>query len=105
MEGMTLQKKTGGKLRGPAMGNEVQVILLIASVNFIANNGVPQVGQVNTDLVHAPRVGGTANKSHGRQMLTGRHTAQHLKHRTAGSALGVATLAHVDAGGCNILHP
>lgn len=53
MEGVPGQQKALFEVRSPSGFNEVEVTGFVVAVDFISDNGMGRVGEVDTDLVHS----------------------------------------------------
>ena len=54
MEGLTTHQKNPLERRSPACLNEIEVTFFIRTVKLIPDDGMPDRGGVNADLMHAP---------------------------------------------------
>lgn len=89
-----------GLLEGgsPAGLNEGEVMILRGAVDFVADDRMACVGQMDADLVHAAGFGPCPDEGE-RAIGTSRETAEDLKTGAGGRAGGVDALLEINAGG------
>ena len=54
MQGVSWEEKLAGEFFGPAGFDEAKIKLFVRPVNFVADQRMPEVGEMNPDLVGAP---------------------------------------------------
>ena len=65
MQGLIWQNKPGVLLRRQAIFDQRQIQVLVAAVQFIADDGMAEVGEVDADLMFAAGAGDEAKQAEG----------------------------------------
>ena len=68
MQGLSRQKQCAFEFRRPIILNEFEIVVLIRSINFVADNGVTERRKVNANLMRAT---GLWNRAHDCKTIAG----------------------------------
>jgi len=96
MEGVTGEEEGALEGGGPAGLDEGEVVRLGGAVDFVADDGMAGVGEMDADLMHATGLGEGAEE--GEICVTG-ETAEDFETGTGGDAGGVNALFQINGGG------
>ena len=63
MQGLARQEEFGFQFRGPIGCDEIEITILVGAVDFVADDGMSDLGKVNSDLVGPAGSGFRGHKS------------------------------------------